>query len=150
MPTTTRPRMPGFDYNGRAASHVTIVTAGRSPALTGSMASEVIAALLRSVEALDFELLAFVVMPDHVHVLVCGRNEESNLVGFVQRFKQLTGFAHKRMIGQRLWQPSFHDHVLHRDEDVRVVAQYIAENPVRAGLVREDEVWAYQGGTLLE
>ncbi len=142
--------MPVFDYTGRQAYHITVVSAGRVPVLAGSSASAVIASLRRAAEALQFELLAFVVMPDHVHLLVCGRTDESNLVAFVQRFKQLTGFAYKRLTGGRLWQPSFHDHVLRRDEDVRTVARYIAENPLRAGLVRGDEVWPYQGGTLLE
>jgi hypothetical protein len=36
----------------------------------------------------------------------------------------------------RLWQPFGYEHVLRDDEKVQIVARYIRENPVRAGLAK--------------
>jgi REP element-mobilizing transposase RayT len=83
----------------------------------------------------DFELLVYTVMPDHVHILAAGLTEDANAVRFMQRFKQTSGYAFAQQYGHRLWQQSFFDRVLRRDEDVTALARYILENPVRAGLI---------------
>jgi hypothetical protein len=38
---------------------------------------------------------------------------------------------------RRLLAEGFYDHALRKEEDIRVVAEYIINNPVRAGLVKE-------------
>jgi hypothetical protein len=47
-----------------------------------------------------------------------------------------------------VWQTSFHDHALRREEDVLSVARFVVANPLRAGLVKSlrdyphwDAVW---------
>ncbi len=47
-----------------------------------------------------------------------------------------------------LWQKSFYNHALRKNEDVRAIARYIVSNPLRAGLVENigdyplwDAVW---------
>ena len=89
-------------------------------------------------------------MPDHVHVLVLGRSDSANLLSFVQRFKQLTGFDFRRATRRRLWQQSFYDRVLRVDEDLAHVAAYIFGNPVRAGLAGSDAEYALSGGEYFE
>jgi REP element-mobilizing transposase RayT len=75
-------------------------------------------------------------MPDHLHLLLSGE-QDSSLADFVRHFKQLSGYRYKREYDASLWQISYYDHVLRRDEDLPTVARYIWENPVRAGLVQE-------------
>ena len=94
-------------------------------------------------------VLAYVFMPDHVHLLVQG-SELSSLSKFMQRFKQKTAFEFKRETGAYLWQKGYHDHILQTDEDVNDVARYVAANPVRAGLVTDWTEFALSGGTLLD
>jgi REP element-mobilizing transposase RayT len=142
--------MPAFDYLGRQAYHVTIVSADRRNVLAGSVAEGVVSALRKSAEDTRFEILVYLVMPDHLHILACGADDDASLLRFVQRFKQLTGFAFKKEHRRHLWQPSFHDHALRREEDVWAVARYIVDNPARAGLVDDNDVWPYQGGVLLD
>lgn len=74
-------------------------------------------------------------MPDHLHLLLVASSGDADLIEAMKRFKQGTGFTYKQQERQPLWQKSYYDHVLRRDEDIRFVARYIAENPVRAGLV---------------
>ena len=38
------------------------------------------------------------------------------------------------LLGQRAWQPGFHDHAVRAEEDLASVARYIVANPLRAGL----------------
>jgi REP element-mobilizing transposase RayT len=141
-------RLAGFDYIGRHAYHLVAVASDRRPALVGEVADSVIDDLRSAGDATRFDLLAFVVMPDHVHLLVMGVADDANAVTFMQRFKQLTGFRFKKSHGFALWQHSFFDRVLRRDEDLLAVARYILGNPVRAGLVDSVDEWRYRGGTL--
>jgi REP element-mobilizing transposase RayT len=85
-------------------------------------------------------------MPDHVHLLVLGRAESSNLVWFIQRFKQKTAFYFKQASGTSLWQQSFYDRVLRVEEDLVTVALYIFANPVRAGLASSQAEYPLLGG----
>ena len=62
---------------------------------------------------------------------------------FVRHFKQLSGFEMKQRTGVSLWQTSYYDRILRREESIIDVARYIWENPVRSSLVSD---WRdYQG-----
>ena len=76
------------------------------------------------------ETLAFVVMPNHVHWLICLR-DDATLSDVVRRLKARVTIG----LGRSPWQRGFHDHALRHDEDLAAVARYIVANPVRAGLV---------------
>jgi putative transposase len=131
-----RPRLESFGYQGQYAYHVVLLTQARSPRFTDySLARRCTRHLKRTAELLSFRLLAFCFMPDHLHILVLGRDDMANLVRLVQRFKQVTAFEFKRGTGPRLWQQSFYDRTLRVEEDLVEVATYILGNPVRAGLV---------------
>jgi REP element-mobilizing transposase RayT len=82
------------------------------------------------------QLLAWVLMPDHMHLLV-RVSEKDSLQAVVQKLKSNTAREIKSLdmdIGQ-VWATAFHDRALRKDEDIRDVARYIVLNPVRAGLV---------------
>ncbi len=145
-----RRRLARFEYAGRNAYHVVCVTNFRGRVLVGDVAEHAVQHIRAAAEHTKFELLSFVVMPDHVHALVTGRSEASDLIRFVQRFKQQTGFAYKKATSEQLWQLSFYDRIVRKEDDVAAMARYIVENPERAGLVSGDERWAYVGGVLVE
>ena len=73
--------------------------------------------------------LAFVVMPNHLHWLLELRT--AHLSRVVAAVKSVS--AHR--LGERIWQPGFFDRAIRRDEDVKAVARYVIDNPIRAGLV---------------
>jgi putative transposase len=89
-------------------------------------------------------------MPDHVHLLVEGLSASSDLKRFVKMAKQRSGGVHRRRCGQRLWQEGYFERVLRDKDDVRSIAQYIVNNPTRAGLVERPEQYPHVGvgGTL--
>lgn len=116
-------------------------------------ASDCASLVSRSLHALELwketTLLAWTVMPDHLHLLVTLSHADT-LQGVVQKVKSNTARelkSHDLGLGQ-VWARAFHDRALRRDEDVRSVARYLVLNPVRAGLVRRvgdypywDAVW---------
>ena len=87
----------------------------------------------------------YVVMPDHIHLFVCG-NEEFVLSRWVAMLKQVLAKANdwSRSNGQ-IWEEGFFDHILRNDESMSEKWDYVVQNPVRAGLVNCAEDWPYQG-----
>ncbi len=84
----------------------------------------------------DAKMLAWVLMPDHVHWLI-QLGEADLLSGVVNRLKSASARCANRVLGRKgaLWMPTFHDHALRTDEDLQFVARYVVGNPLRAGLV---------------
>jgi putative transposase len=83
-----------------------------------------------------FELYEFVVMPDHIHLLLAPKAGVA-LERAMQFFKG--GFSHRFMkeTGSRMeiWQKSFTNHRIRDLADFEKHRRYIHMNPVRAGLV---------------
>ncbi len=73
-------------------------------------------------------------MPDHAHLLVEGIAETSDLKRFAKMAKQRSGGLYRRRHDQRLWQEGYFERVLRDKDDVRSFAQYVIDNPLRAGL----------------
>jgi putative transposase len=78
---------------------------------------------------------AYVIMPDHFHWLVQPGKDES-LDRLVGRLKANSTRALNKLRGSnsKVWQKSFHDHALRREEQLKMFIEYILNNPVRAGL----------------
>ena len=83
-------------------------------------------------------------MPDHAHILLMGTSVTSDLLAAIIKYKSTSGYW---MYQSRLprWQPSFYDHVLRADEDWCHQVWYIAQNPIRAGLVENWSEYPYTG-----
>ena len=101
--------------------------------------------LRRTSEATGFAVIAYCLMPDHLHVVCEALSDESDLQAFVQLFKQRAAYAWKQEAGEALWQASYYDHVLRESESTRSVVRYTLENPVRARLVDEPGQYAHIG-----
>lgn len=92
-------------------------------------------------------------MPDHLHLLLEGETEDADLKRLIVLFKQASGYNYKKNAGRcysadekpKLWQTSFYDHVLRKDEDLLDVVRYILNNPVRKGLVRNYTEYRHSG-----
>ena len=92
-----------------------------------------------------FEILAYCLMPDHGHFLVEGLEERSDFKRFCKLAKQRSGCAHARLRRGPLWQEGYHERVLRESEDVRALARYLLNNPVRAGLAMSPIDYPYLG-----
>jgi REP element-mobilizing transposase RayT len=94
-------------------------------------------------------------MPDHLHVVLQGREPSSDLRKAMTLFKQVTGYWLARHVPAIRWQKDFFDHVFRDDNELERQLRYIAENPVRRGLVADWREYGFTGsdaydlGTLL-
>ncbi len=133
-------RLPLSTYAEPLAVSLTLATNARREVFAAARWTSVCTrALTRVAERRRALVFAYCFMPDHVH-LVVQITGDGSVVDFVKEFKQRTGYAFKRATGRSLWQRSYYDHVLRRDEDLVAACRYVFANPVRAGLVdREDE-----------
>jgi REP element-mobilizing transposase RayT len=96
----------------------------------------------RGIEDFGTALGRYVIMPDHIHLFVCG-DIEFELSDWVAGLKRAISTA-IRGSGE-FWQPSFFDHILRSEESYSEKWEYVCQNPVRAGLVKESADWPYQG-----
>jgi putative transposase len=144
---TKRPRrLDGVSYVGYQRYFLTTCTTFRRPLFTdATLVSSVVEQLMHSAEHFDFGILAYVLMPDHVHVLAEAESERSDFPAFVKHFKQTMGFAYRRETGQPLWQSGYHERVLRNDEATEAVVRYVLENPIRAGLSTELGEYPFAG-----
>jgi putative transposase len=145
--TMSRPhRLDGVDYVGFQRYFVTCCVLDRRPVFTDA---DVVAAVLSHFlqQATEFAcaMFAYCVMPDHVHLLIEGTEEDADLKSFVARAKQKSGFDFAARRKHRLWQKGFYDRLLRDDESTTDVTRYIIANPVRAGLVVEPSEYPFWG-----
>lgn len=112
----------------------------------------------------DCRIMAYCVMPNHVH-LVLWPPRNASISDFMRDFKKFTSVQIRRLLEQnnetdiiellkrnskgykgqtyKLWQDRFDDLVLTEEHTLKAKISYIHENPVRKGLVSQAEDWVY-------
>jgi putative transposase len=146
MRTGTPGHLRTFDHLGLHRYSLTFCTERRRHLFTSSEAVDlVLAQIVRAARENEFAILAYCFMPDHVHLLVEGQSDSSDCKRLIARAKQYSGFYHSKKFRQVLWQRYGFEHVLRDDELSLVVARYIIENPIRAGLVQRVEDYPFVG-----
>ena len=91
-----------------------------------------------------YRLLAWVVMPNHVHVLIEAGTTHS-LASIVQSWKRETARRANEMLGRQgpFWQSDYYDRYIRNGEHFYSAVAYIHRNPVIAGLVSEPQQWPF-------
>jgi len=84
-------------------------------------------------------------MPDHVHILTAAASETSNLVKFIEAFKQDTAFEFAPRVHRPLWQFKYYDRILRAADSADRVAWYVWLNPVRKGLCSTPTEYPFLG-----
>ena len=96
-----------------------------------------------------YALHEFVIMPDHLHVLITPA-EDLSLERTLQLIKG--GFSYRvgKLERKRglVWQESFTNHHVRDEDDYEGHALYIRTNPVRAGLVERAEDYPYSSASV--
>ncbi len=99
-----------------------------------------------------YKLLAWCIMPNHVHVLI---RPEAGLGKIVQSWKSYTGrwaLAHNAELGlgvpgnspgKAFWMREYWDRYIRDKKHYEAVVDYIHNNPVKAGLCKVMEQWRW-------
>jgi putative transposase len=129
-----------------------------------------VAALLRTSlyyhHGSKYHLLAYCVMPNHVHVLLQpiseagelpvrsvteenGPDDKHDVLGplakIMHSLKSYTAHEANKLLGRSgtFWLKESYDHWVRDDEELERIVAYIAANPVTANLVREPQDWFF-------
>jgi len=93
-----------------------------------------------------YQLHEFVIMPDHIHVLLTPTTSLEKAVQFIKG-----GFSYraKKELESNLevWQKGFSDHRIRDASDYRVHRIYIQQNPVRKNLCEKAEEYLYSSAS---
>jgi REP-associated tyrosine transposase len=147
-PVSRPKRLANHSYVGRFQYSLTFCTWKRRRLFEDTRAvAETQAHVQRTATEESFAVLAYCFMPDHVHLLVRGVTEKSDLRRFVKSSKERSGRTYRKRFGDRLWQEGYFERVLRNPGDARECAEYIVNNPVRAGLVANATEYEYAAAT---
>ena len=155
LPKRKAIRLPEYDYSSPGAYFVTICTHDRrcilsritvgadapgGPSLKLTDTGKIVEQYILSTDRMaGFHVDNYVIMPNHIHMLLRIDSEEaspehgpprasaptvSDAVGALKRLVN-------RRLGQDIWQRSFHEHVVRNENDYREIWNYIDGNPAK-------------------
>ena len=132
-------------FSGQESAYfVSTQTAQRQPLFRHDRWAKLLGQSLFHYGENDYRLHAFVIMPDHVHILI---TPKVTIEKAVQLIKGGFSFrARKELVWKfEIWQQGFTDHRIRDEEDWQHHLEYIRQNPVKAGLVTELSNYQYMG-----
>ena len=86
----------------------------------------------------DWYMHLALLMPDHAHFISSFPERVKDMQNVVSKWKEWTAKSLKVK-----WQRDFFDHRLRGDESFEEKADYVRNNPVRAGFVNQPTDWPY-------
>jgi putative transposase len=93
-----------------------------------------------------YHLFAWVVMPNHVHLLVRSQVAVPILMRWLKGSTARRANLLLGRTGQPFWQDESYDHYLRSSSPLGRTIAYIENNPVSAGLVNCPESWLWSSG----
>ena len=90
-----------------------------------------------------YELRAFVVMPNHVHLLAQPLAEPRRFLQVLKGYTARQANLLLNRTGEPFWQRESYDHYVRNAEEERRIARYIENNPVKAGLAASPEEYPW-------
>ena len=103
-----------------------------------AVAQIVIASIWKGAPA-DYCLHTWVVMPNHVHLLLTPHIEPSIVLRRLKGASAREANQRLGLTGQPFWQAESYDHLVRSQAEFERIEHYIKQNPVRAGLARSEE-----------
>lgn len=99
----------------------------------------------------SYILLAWVVMPNHVHVLI-EATQGGSLPEIVQGWKGISARRANALLGRQgsLWQSGYYDRFIRDLDHFERAVLYVHNNPVKAGLVEDARDWRFGSVRLVE
>jgi REP element-mobilizing transposase RayT len=97
--------------------------------------ADIVASALRKFDGTRYRMLAWCVMPNHVHVVFQPLGEY-DLARILHAWKSFTGVEINRQLSRSgpLWQKEYYDHLIRGGAQLKRAIRYTAENPLRAEL----------------
>src|SRR5665213_962610 len=125
---------------------VTSNSVGRKPFFRHDRWAQFFLETLYSYDPKQFLLHAFVIMPDHFHLLI---TPQESLERSLQCIKGGFSFRAKKELSWsgEIWVAGFSDHRIRSLEDFEIHRNYIHQNPVKSSLAEQAENYAYSSAS---
>jgi len=155
-------RLPDYDYSQSGAYFITVCTHGRvhlfGEIVEGAIRLSELGIVVQSVWndlPLHYSRLiidAFVIMPNHIHCVVFIGTDGAGLKtaptmkhhGLPEIIRGFKTFSSRRInekrqtMGISVWQRGYHEHIIRDDESLDQIREYIANNPLKWDIDREN------------
>ncbi len=95
-----------------------------------------------------YELFAWVIMSNHVHLLLQPHKPLQEITRAVKKTSAKQANIILGKSGQPFWQDESFDHWVRNGKQFDRIVQYIESNPVKAGLVERAEQWPWSSATV--
>jgi putative transposase len=130
-------------HNSGELHFITFSCYQRQPFLADGQGYEVFERVLETTrQRYSFVVLGYVLMPEHVHLLV-NEPRTAPLFTALQVLKQQTSRELKQKGEEQFWQRRYYDFNVYSSEKVIEKLRYMHRNPVRRGLAAKPEDWPW-------
>jgi len=122
---------------------------GEGPAwLSNPIIAELVQNAFLFFDGQRYTLHAWVIMPNHAHVLFTPHAEESMLkiLSSWKSYTSLRANPHLERTGH-FWYPDFYDRYIRNETHYQNVVRYIEMNPVKAGLCERPQDWPWSSAS---
>ena len=123
---------------------ITSATHKREKLLKDSLANNIVASALQWLnDNHRIDLIAYVIMPDHLHFIATLKT--GTLPDVMHSLKSYTAKRINKVLKREgsVWQGQYHDHAIRNEEDLKTVVYYCLNNPVRKKLVKDYRGYPY-------
>ncbi len=102
--------------------------------------AKIVADGIRHFHGQRYQLRAWCVMPNHVHVIFSPLGEHT-LGAILHAWKSYSAHEANKLLGRtgRFWQREYFDHLVRHEASLLKISRYVQENPQKAGL--QDWPW---------
>lgn len=144
MPERKKNRLENYDYSQNGAYFITICTKDRKKILSEIVGADTIRPckiILSQYEKIVDEAInnianiyenisvnKYVIMPDHVHILLQITNNGGRMVSAPTVIAGMKRYVSKKC-GVSIWQKGFYDHIVRNQADYNEIWEYIENNP---------------------
>ena len=111
--------------------------------------AELVAESLRYRDGQVYRLVAFCIMPNHLHLVIAPLPKADgvfhSLSAIMHSLKRYTARQANLLLGREgaFWQQESYDHVVRDESEARRIIEYVLNNPVKAGLAQSWEDWPW-------
>jgi len=132
---TLRKRIAEYEDSGKGACY-----------LRDERIAEIVQGALKHFDGVRYHLIAWCIMPNHLHVLIETKPGYS-LSDIAHSWKSFTAHEANKLLGRSgtFWMPDYFDRFIRDEKHFAATVEYIRENPVKAGLVDSPEKWPWSG-----
>jgi putative transposase len=122
---------------------------GGSAVLRQATAAQIVVDAMLWFDGARYALIAWCVMPNHVHVVIEPRDTHS-LSQIVKSWKAFTAARINAMLARsgRLWAPDYFDRFMRSDGHLATTVAYVENNPVAAKLCPRPADWPFSSAAV--